>query len=110
MSFYVFLPAKNASLREQVKTLRASDSLRQEEVLANSLTEFDAEEAYRDIRNDGYEEGYSQGISQGASQKAIEDAENLLRMGVNTIEQISQAIGLPLEKVQEIAEQLRMHN
>ena len=109
MSFYVFLPAKNASLREQVKTLRASDSLRQEEVLANSLTEFDAEEAYRDIRNDGYEEGYSQGISQGASQKAIEDAENLLRMGVNTIEQISQAIGLPLEKVQEIAEQLRMH-
>ena len=26
----VFLPAKNASLREQVKTLRASDSLRQE--------------------------------------------------------------------------------
>ncbi|MBP5444339.1 MAG: hypothetical protein J6Y60_13975 [Treponema sp.] len=78
--------------------------------MANSLTEFDAEEAYRDIRNDGYEEGYSQGISQGASQKAIEDAENLLRMGVNTIEQISQAIGLPLEKVQEIAEQLRMHN
>ena len=31
-------------------------------------------------------------------------------MGVNTIEQISQAIGLPLERVQEIAEQLRMHN
>ena len=29
-SFYVFLPAKNASLREQVKTPRASDSLRQE--------------------------------------------------------------------------------
>lgn len=43
-------------------------------------------------------------------QKAIETAENLLRMGVNTIEQISQAIGLPLERVQEIAEQLRMHN
>ncbi|MBP5444326.1 MAG: hypothetical protein J6Y60_13905 [Treponema sp.] len=84
--------------------------LQKEEILANSLTEFDEEEAYRDIREDGYEEGYSQGISQGASQKAIEDAENLLRMGVNTIEQISQAIGLPLEKIQEIAEQLRMHN
>ncbi|MBR6143454.1 MAG: Rpn family recombination-promoting nuclease/putative transposase, partial [Treponema sp.] len=85
-----------------------------EEILANSLTEFDAEEAYRDIRNDGYEEGLAEGREtgrvEGASQKAIEDAENLLRMGVNTIEQISQAIGLPLEKVQEIAEQLRMQN
>ena len=81
--------------------------LQKEEILANSLTEFDAEDAYRDIREDGYEEGYSQGISQGASQKAIEDAENFLRMGVNTIEQISQAIGLPLEKVQEISDRIK---
>ncbi len=105
-----FAKAKNASPREQVKTPRASDSLRLEEILANSLTEFDAEEAYRDIRNDGYEEGLEDGRAEGASQKAIETAENFLRMGVNTIEQISQAIGLPLEKVQEIAEQLRMQN
>ena len=99
MSFYVFLPAKNASLREQVKTLRASDSLRQEEILANSLTEFDAEEAYRDIRNDGYEEG----LVQGASQKAMEAAENLLREGIS-IETISKCIGLPMEQLQEIYE------
>ena len=59
MSFYVFLPAKNASLREQVKTLRASDSLRQEEILANSLTEFDEEEFIRDIHQEGYDEGLS---------------------------------------------------
>ena len=80
--------------------------------MANSLTEFDAEEAYRDIRNDGYEEGLAEGLSaglaQGASQRAFEDAENLLRMGVNTIEQISQAIGLPLEKIQEIAERIKI--
>ena len=76
--------------------------MRQEEILANSLTEFDAEEAYRDIREDGYEEGLQQ--------KAVEAAENLLRMGMGTDDQISMAIGLPLEKVQEIAEQLRMHN
>ena len=99
MSFYVFLPAKNASLREQVKTLRASDSLRQEEILANSLTECDAEEAYRDIRNDGYEEG----LVQGASQKAMEAAENLLREGIS-IETISKCIGLPMEQLQEIYE------
>ncbi|MBP5444362.1 MAG: hypothetical protein J6Y60_14090 [Treponema sp.] len=80
--------------------------------MANSLTEFDAEEAYRDIRNDGYEEGLAKGLSaglaQGASQKALESAENFLRMGVNTIDQISQAIGLPLEKVQEIADRIKI--
>ncbi|MBR6154698.1 MAG: hypothetical protein IKQ43_09730 [Treponema sp.] len=80
--------------------------LQKEEILANSLTEFDAEEAYRDIREDGYEEGYSQGISQGASQKAVEAAENLLRMGMGTDDQISMAIGLPLEQVKEIAERI----
>ena len=72
------------------------------------------EQTIEDEKEDAYEEGLAEGREtgrvEGASQKAIEDAENLLRMGVNTIEQISQAIGLPLEKVQEIAEQLRMQN
>ena len=72
--------------------------------MANSLTEFDAEEAYRDIREDGYEEGYSQGISQ----KAVEAAENFLRMNVLSFEQVSQGTGLPLEQVKEISE--RIHN
>ena len=72
--------------------------------MANSLTEFDAEEAYRDIREDGCEEGYSQGISQGASQKAVEAAENFLKMNVLSFEQVSQGTGLPLEQVKEIAE------
>ena len=80
--------------------------LQKEEILANSLTEFDAEEAYRDIREDGYEEGYSQGISQGASQKAVEAAENFLRMNVLSFEQVSQGTGLPLDQVKEIAEKL----
>ena len=78
-----------------------------EEILANSLTEFDAEEAYRDIRNDGYEEGLAEGREagrvEGASQKAIEDAENLLREGIS-IETISKCIGLPMEQLQEIYE------
>ena len=72
------------------------------------------EQTIEDEKEDGYEEGLAEGREagrvEGASQKAIETAENFLRMGVNTIEQISQAIGLPLEKVQEIAEQLRMQN
>ena len=61
-----------------------------------------------DEKEDAYEEGLTAGLAQGASQKAIETAENFLRMGVNTIEQISQAIGLPLEKVQEIADRIKI--
>ena len=59
-----------------------------------------------DEKEDAYEEGYTQGIAQGASQKAVEDAENLLRMGMGTDDQISMAIGLPLEQVKEIAERI----
>ena len=65
-----------------------------------------------DEKEDAYEEGLAEGREagrvEGASQKAIETAENFLRMGVNTIEQISQAIGLPLEKVQEIADRIKI--
>ena len=61
-----------------------------------------------DEKEDAYEEGLTAGLAQGASQKALETAENFLRMGVNTIEQISQAIGLPLEKVQEIADRIKI--
>ena len=46
------------------------------------------------------------GLKQGREQKAIEDARNLLVMKVLSHEQISQAIGLPLEKVEELAAEL----
>ena len=62
--------------------------------MANSLTEFDAEEAYRDIRNDGFEEGLRQ--------KAVEDARNALKMNLS-IEQVSQITSLSLEEVRELA-------
>ena len=45
-------------------------------------------------------------LAEGATQKAMEDAENLLREG-DSIEKVSRCIGLPIEKVKEIAEQLR---
>ena len=77
-----------------------------EEILANSLTEFDAEEAYRDIRNDGYEEGLAEGLTaglvQGASQKAIEDALNALKMNLS-VKQVSQITSLSQEEVRELA-------
>lgn len=45
-----------------------------------------------------------------SSQKAVEDAENLLIMGLGTDEQISQAIGIPMEQVKEIAEKMSIRN
>ncbi len=53
-----------------------------------------------------FEEGREEGLEKGKSEKAVEDAENLLRMGVVTPEQISQAIGLPLEQVLQIKERI----
>ncbi len=64
------------------------------EVLNMSLTEFDQEEYDRNRREEGRIEG--------AEEKAIETAINLLKLNVCTLEQIAQATGLPLEKVQEL--------
>ena len=47
-------------------------------------------------------EALKQGIQQGLQQKAEETALNLLKMKVCTPEQITQATGLPLEKVLEL--------
>ena len=83
------------------------------EVIEMILTEFDEEVFKQNVREDGYleglEAGRTEGLAQGASQKAIEAAENLLMLNALSYEQISQAIGLPIEKVQELA-QCIMHN
>ncbi|MBR6297218.1 MAG: hypothetical protein IKR40_12155 [Treponema sp.] len=42
-------------------------------------------------------------LAQGMQQKALEATENLLRMNLGTIEQISQATNIPLEQVREMA-------
>ena len=55
---------------------------------------------------DGIERGFERGIEQGIERARIEDAENLLKMGVGTVEQISQATGLSLEQVMQIKERI----
>ncbi len=65
------------------------------EVMAMSLTEFDLEDSIRTWRNDG--------IAEGREEKAIETAQNLLRMGLLTIEQIAQAVSLSPEQVKALA-------
>ncbi len=68
------------------------------EVIGMILEEFDEERFKRNMREEGYEDE--------AYDKAIEAAGNLLKLNVLTYEQIAQVQGLPLEKVQEIAESI----
>ena len=65
------------------------------EMMAMSLTEFDLEDSIRTWRNDG--------IAEGREEKAIETAQNLLRMGLLTIEQIAQTVSLSPEQVKALA-------
>ena len=65
-----------------------------EEILAMSLTEFNAEEVIQDVKAEGREEA------------KIEVAQNLLKMNLGTPEQIAQAAGLPLENVLELQKEL----
>ena len=66
-----------------------------------------------DIRRVAFQEGEAlgieKGISEGAEQTKIQTAKNLFAMNLSC-EQIAQATELPLEKVQEIEEQLRIKN
>ncbi len=64
--------------------------------------------AYSRGEEKGRQQGMQQGIQLGSSQKAMEATGNLLKMKICTTEQIAQAVGLPIEKVQEMAEQLRI--
>ena len=45
----------------------------------------------------------AKGRKEGAQEKAVEDATNLIKMRVGTLEQIKQATGVPMEELQRIA-------
>ena len=54
-----------------------------------------------------YESGKEAGIIEGAQQKAIEAAQNMLKKNMDT-QTISECVGLPVEKVQELKSQLNI--
>ena len=72
----------------------------------NCLTEFDVESAIKTWREDGYEDGYEEGMTAGKQEKAMEAARNLLIKGINP-EIIAECIGLPLEEVQKLTDELK---
>ena len=53
------------------------------------------------------EQGIAIGEKRGEKRAKIENAQNLLAMNVLTHEQIAQAVGLPLENVQQLEEELK---
>jgi len=72
--------------------------LHKAEVEKMCLTEFDRELYEKNRKEESYNEG--------AMDKAIETANNLLKLNSLSYEQIAQATGLPLEKIQELAAKL----
>ena len=56
----------------------------------------------------GLAAGLAEGRLEGAHLKAIESAENLIKMNIGTLEQISEATGLSLEEVEELAKKVNV--
>ena len=57
--------------------------------------------------NTGKEDGYKQGEEHGRSEAKLEAARNMLSQGVDT-DKIATWLDLPLETVQQLAEQLKI--
>ena len=59
----------------------------------------------REAFEDGLAEGIEQGIEQGAEQKAIETAKNMIHKNI-PLETIAECTELPLEKVNQLKQQI----
>ena len=58
------------------------------------------------MQNYAFKDGKKQGVLEGANRKAEEDAVNLLKEGIAE-DVVSRCVGLPLEKVQELAKEIK---
>ncbi|MBR6216579.1 MAG: Rpn family recombination-promoting nuclease/putative transposase, partial [Spirochaetaceae bacterium] len=56
-----------------------------------------------DVRREGIAIGEARGEKRGEERAKLENARNLLAMNLGTHEQIAQAVGLPLETIEELA-------
>ena len=68
-------------------------SINKAEVIAMCLTEFDVESAIKTWREDGYDEGRAD----GKQEKAVEVAQNLLKDGRYTAQEIASLLNIPVE-------------
>ena len=68
------------------------------------LTDFDAEKYERTIRQEGVEEGIEKGIEKGIEEGGVNTALRMLQDGELPLDKIALYSGLPLAKVQKLAE------
>ena len=54
----------------------------------------------------GKKEGIAVGKEQGMNEKAVASAKNFLAMNALTHEQIAKGVGLPIEKIEELAREM----
>ena len=105
--FFKFLAKQRAesgltkSIEEKVNFAKKDMTWRKEYMTWQQTIDEEKEIAFEE----GKEEGREEGIERGKSEKAIEAAENLLREG-DLPEKVARCIGLPLEKVQELAKRV----
>lgn len=76
------------------------------------LTEYDYDTyipvQQQEAHENGVEQGISQGITQGIQQKAIKTAKNILNMNL-TIEQITALIGLSINKINTLKDNINFY-
>ena len=65
------------------------------------------EEGLAEGHEKGLKEGKELGLKEGAHENAIANARNLLKMNIGTVEQISKAIGLSVEEILKLKDELK---
>ena len=110
-AFFKFLVNQNAdsdftkSIEEKVFFARKNMEWRKQYMTSQQTIDEEKDISFEEGKEEGVKLGLEQGIERGAEEKALESAENLLREGIS-LETISRCIGLPLERVKQIAQSL----
>ncbi len=66
-----------------------------------------AEEAREEGLAEGREEGLAEGLEKGARENALENARNLLEMGILSIEQVAQGTSLSVKEVEMLQKEMK---
>ena len=90
---------KITSLIDKIK----QNEINKTEYMSMNIHEYDK---FRAGKKEGIAEGIKQGTLAGAQQKAVETAKKLLKMNMLSLEQIAEAINLPIEQVKKLAEEI----
>ena len=97
------------AVRDAIKKNILSDYLKRKctEVINMFLDPYDYDMDLEVQKEEAFEDGMEKGFTDGANKKAEESAINLLKLQIATPEQVTQVTGLPLEKVQELAKEIK---